>query len=202
MESREYKNDLRELILDMARKELGNYTSIKGAEKYFEGNVDKVINNSIKELCNYRGSDLVYIRLIKQSASQENIASIGKLIRKESLFKSKNELIKFARYLGLNVNIKHSYNQILKGVCRNIYTKRNEYSQRYVSYIYDDQEYILEPEKIKNELIENYRSKTRDDMKSIARLLDLNVKDEECAEDIRKKVINYIIKEKIGKKNK
>lgn len=39
-------------------------------------------------------------------------------------------------------------------------------------------------------------------MKSIARLLDLNVKDEECAEDIRKKVINYIIKEKIGKKNK
>ena len=84
MESREYKNDLRELILDMARKELGNYTSIKGAEKYFEGNVDKVINNSIKELCNYRGSDLVYIRLIKQSASQENIASIGKLIRKES----------------------------------------------------------------------------------------------------------------------
>ena len=30
----------------------------------------------------------------------------------------------------------------------------------------------------------------------------LDVKDEECAEDIRKKVISYIIKEKIGKKNK
>ncbi|MBQ3420894.1 MAG: hypothetical protein IJH34_04360 [Romboutsia sp.] len=202
MESREYKDDLRKLILDMARKELESYTSIKGAEKYFEGNVDKVISNNIKEIGSYRGVDLVYTKVIKQGTNQENIVGIAKLIRQESLFKSKNELIKFAKYLGLNVNTKHSYNQILKGVCKHIFINRNKYSQKYVSYKYGDEEYILQPEKIKFELIESYRSKTRDDMKSIARLLDLDVKDEECAEDIRKKVISYIIKEKIGKKNK
>lgn len=37
-------------------------------------------------------------------------------------------------------------------------------------------------------------------MKSIARLLDINVEDEEGAEDIRRKVINYIMKEKLTKK--
>ena len=36
--------------------------------------------------------------------------------------------------------------------------------------------------------------------KSIARLLDINVEDEESAEDIRRKVINYIMKEKLTKK--
>lgn len=36
-------------------------------------------------------------------------------------------------------------------------------------------------------------------MKSIARLLDINVEDEESAEDIRRKVINYIMKEKLTK---
>ena len=39
-------------------------------------------------------------------------------------------------------------------------------------------------------------------MKSIARLLDINVEDEESAEDIRRKVINYIMKEKLQRKNK
>ena len=38
-------------------------------------------------------------------------------------------------------------------------------------------------------------------MRSIARLLDISVDDEDRAEDIRKKVINYIIKEKIAKKD-
>ena len=37
-------------------------------------------------------------------------------------------------------------------------------------------------------------------MKSIAKLLNINVDDEDCAEDIRRKVINYIMREKITKK--
>ncbi|MGO0807074.1 helix-turn-helix domain-containing protein, partial [Clostridioides difficile] len=41
------------------------------------------------------------------------------------------------------------------------------------------------------------RSKTREDMRSIAKLLDIEVEDDYNAEDIRKKVINYIIKEKL-----
>ena len=71
----------------------------------------------------------------------------------------------------------------------------------YVLYKRNSEEYVLEPEKIKKDLIESYRSKTREDMKSIAKLLDINVVDEDGAEDIRKKVINYIIKEKVVKKN-
>ena len=51
----------------------------------------------------------------------------------------------------------------------------------------ESEEYILEPEKIKLDLIESYKSKTREDMKSIARLLDINVEDEDSAEDIREK---------------
>ena len=37
-------------------------------------------------------------------------------------------------------------------------------------------------------------------MRSIARLLEINVDDEDSAEEIRKKVINYIMKEKIAKR--
>ena len=53
----------------------------------------------------------------------------------------------------------------------------------------------------KKDLIESYKSKTREDMKSIAKLLDIKIIEEDSAEDIRKKVINYIIKEKVVKKN-
>ena len=37
-------------------------------------------------------------------------------------------------------------------------------------------------------------------MKSIAKLLEISVDDEDNAEDIRRKVINYIMKEKLNKK--
>ncbi|WP_122640257.1 hypothetical protein [Romboutsia sp. Marseille-P6047] len=200
MESRDCKDNLRKLILDMAQKELEEHASTKGAQKYFEGNVDKVINNNIQKIGKERSSNSIYTKVIKQGTYQENVVSVAKVIKKEEIFKSKNELLKFARYLGLNLNMKQSYGQILKKVSRHIYSNRNLYSKKYVLYRRGNQEYILEPEKIKNELFESYRSKTRDDMKSIARLLDLNVKDDEGAEDIRKKVINYIIKEKLGKK--
>ena len=77
------------------------------------------------------------------------------------------------------------------------------FGKKYVFYkrSSSDQEYVLEPEIIKKDLIESYKSKTREDMKSIAKLLNINVKEEDSAEDIRKKVINYIIKEKVAKKN-
>ena len=65
----------------------------------------------------------------------------------------------------------------------------------------NDKEYILEPDKIKEDLIESYKSKTRNDMRNIAKLLELNTDEEDSAEDIRRKVINYIMKEKISKNN-
>lgn len=201
MESRYYKDDLKDMILDMAHKELENYVSQKGAQKYFEGNIDKVINDYIKKISKDSNVNKTYLKVLKKGAYQENMVSVAKILRSQELFKSKGELIKFANYLGVKVNKKNSYSQILKKVSKHIYTNRGSYSKKYVFYKRNSQEYVLEPEKIKKDLIESYKSKTREDMKSIAKLLDIKIIEEDSAEDIRKKVINYIIKEKVVNKN-
>ena len=200
LEERVYKENLKKMILEMAEKEISNYSSQKGVRKYFEGNVDKVINESIKKYSEDISINKLYAKILKRGSSQGNISAVARIIKSEELFKSKNELIKFANYLGINVNAKKSYTQTLKMISNYIYLNRKEYSEKYIYYSRGNEEYILEPERIKKELIESYKSKTRNDMKSIAKLLDINVEEEEDAEDIRKKVINYIIKEKITKK--
>lgn len=200
MEERVYKENLKRMILEMAQEEISNYSSQKGVQKYFEGNIDKIINENIKSYLEDISVNKIYSKILKRGSSQENIQSVAKVIKSEELFKSKNELLKFAKYLGINVHAKSSYTQTLKRISNYIYSNRKEYSEKYVSYRRGNEEYILEPEKIKLNLIESYKSKTRNDMKSIARLLDINVEDEEGAEDIRRKVINYIMKEKLTKK--
>ena len=200
MEERVYKENLKRMILEMAQDEISNYSSQKGVQKYFEGNIDKIINENIKNYLDDISVNKIYSKILKRGSSQENVQSVARVIKSEELFKSKNELVKFARYLGINVNAKSSYTQTLKRISNYIYLNRKEYSEKYVIYRNGDEECILEPEKIKLDLIESYKSKTRKDMKSIARLLDINVEDEESAEDIRRKVINYIMKEKLTKK--
>ena len=200
MEERVYKENLKRMILEMSQYEISNYSSQKGVQKYFEGNIDKIINENIKNYLDDISVNKIYSKILKRGSSQENVQSVARVIKSEELFKSKNELVKFARYLGINVNAKSSYTQTLKRISNYIYLNRKEYSEKYVLYRNGDEECILEPEKIKLDLIESYKSKTRKDMKSIARLLDINVEDEESAEDIRRKVINYIMKEKLTKK--
>ena len=200
MEERVYKENLKRMILEMAQDEISNYSSQKGVQKYFEGNIDKIINENIKNYLDDISVNKIYSKILKRGSSQENVQSVARVIKSEELFKSKNELVKFARYLGINVNAKSSYTQTLKRISNYIYLNRKEYSEKYVLYRNGDEECILEPEKIKLDLIESYKSKTRKDMKSISRLLDINVEDEESAEDIRRKVINYIMKEKLTKK--
>ena len=200
LEERVYKENLKRMILEMAQDEISNYSSQKGVQKYFEGNIDKIINENIKNYLDDISVNKIYSKILKRGSSQENVQSVARVIKSKELFKSKNELVKFARYLGINVNAKSSYTQTLKRISNYIYLNRKEYSEKYVLYRNGDEECILEPEKIKLDLIESYKSKTRKDMKSIARLLDINVEDEESAEDIRRKVINYIMKEKLTKK--
>lgn len=200
LEERVYKENLKRMILEMAQDEISNYSSQKGVQKYFEGNIDKIINENIKNYLDDISVNKIYSKILKRGSSQENVQSVARVIKSEELFKLKNELVKFARYLGINVNAKSSYTQTLKRISNYIYLNRKEYSEKYVLYRNGDEECILEPEKIKLDLIESYKSKTRKDMKSIARLLDINVEDEESAEDIRRKVINYIMKEKLTKK--
>ena len=77
---------------------------------------------------------LYYLKVLKNGSYQENMVSIGKMIRNQELFKTKRELIKFAKYLGLNVSPKNSYSQILKKVSKHIYANRSKYSKKYVFY--------------------------------------------------------------------
>ena len=199
MDERGVKKELRDLILDMAQKELDNYVSQKGIKKYFEGHIDKIINENMKKFSQNIEINKVYLRVLNRSSNQDNASLIARVVKNEDIFKTKNELVKFARYLGLNVNIKQSYNQILRKIANHIYLNKNIYSSKYISYKRGDKEYILEPDKIKEDLIESYKSKTRNDMRNIAKLLDLNTDEEDSAEEIRRKVINYIMKEKISK---
>ena len=201
MESRTYKDNFRNLILDMVQQELENYVSQRGAKKYFETNVDKVIDENIKKIRTRKDNENLYLKILTYGSYQDNIVSIGKLIKKQELFKSKQQIYNFARYLNLNVNKKLSYNQMLRIISKYIYDNRDLYSHKYIIYRKSDKDYIVNPEIVKEDLIESYKSKTREEMKSIAKLLDVEIDEDEGAEDIRKKIINNIIKQKL-KKNK
>ena len=199
MESRTYKDNFRNLILDMVQQELENYVSQRGAKKYFETNVDKVIDENIKNVRTRKDNENLYLKILTYGSYQDNIVSIGKLIKKQELFKSKQQIYNFARYLNLNVNKKLSYNQMLKIISKYIYDNRDLYSSKYVIYKRANNEYVVEPNVVKEDLIKSYKSKTREEMQTIAKLLDVDINENEGAEDIRKKIINNIIKDKLRK---
>ena len=199
MESRTYKDNFRNLILDMVQQELENYVSQRGAKKYFQTNVDKVIDENIKKVRTRKDNENLYLKILTYGSYQDNIVSIGKLIKKQELFKSKQQIYNFARYLNLNVNKKLSYNQMLKIISKYIYDNRDLYSSKYVIYKRANNEYVVEPNAVKEDLIKSYKSKTREEMQIIAKLLDVDINENEGAEDIRKKIINNIIKDKLRK---
>ena len=199
MESRTYKDNFRNLILDMVQQELENYVSQRGAKKYFETNVDKVIDENIKKVRTRKDNENLYLKILTYGSYQDNIVSIGKLIKKQEMFKSKQQIYNFARYLNLNVNKKLSYNQMLKIISKYIYDNRDLYSSKYVIYKRANNEYVVEPNAVKEDLIKSYKSKTREEMQTIAKLLDVDINENEGAEDIRKKIINIIIKDKLRK---
>lgn len=199
MESRTYKDNFRNLILDMVQQELENYVSQRGAKKYFETNVDKVIDENIKKVRTRKDNENLYLKILTYGSYQDNIVSIGKLIKKQELFKSKQQIYNFARYLNLNVNKKLSYNQMLKIISKYIYDNRGLYSSKYVIYKRANNEYVVEPNVVKEDLIKSYKSKTREEMQTIAKLLDVDINENEGTEDIRKKIINNIIKDKLRK---
>ena len=200
MDERGYKENLKKIVIKLAQEDIKNYASQKGIMKYVESNVEKVIEKNIKEYNIEQSSNVKYLKVLKRSSNQDTIIKIAKSIRMEDDFKKKTELIQLANYLNLKVNKKQSYNQILRKIASNIYINNKGYTDNYVLYRKEEKEYYLDPEKIKMELLENYKSKTRNDMKSIAKLLNIELEEENSAEEIRKKVINYIIKEKISKK--
>ena len=197
MESRTYKDNFRNLILDMVQQELENYVSQRGAKKYFETNVDKVIDENIQKVRTRKDNENLYLKILTYGSYQDNIVSIGKLIKKQELFKSKQQIYNFARYLNLNVNKKLSYNQMLKIISKYIYDNRDLYSSKYVIYKRANNEYVVEPNVVKEDLIKSYKSKTREEMQTIAKLLDVDINEDEGTEEIRKKIIKKTVRSKM-----
>ena len=109
MEDRVYKENLKRMILEMAQEEINNYASQKGVQKYFEGNIDKIINENIKNYLEDISVNKLYSKILKIGSSQVNSQSVARVIKSEELFKSKNELLKFAKYLDININGKCGY---------------------------------------------------------------------------------------------
>ena len=80
MEERVYKENLKKMILEMAEKEISNYSSQKGVRKNFEGNVDKVINESIKKYSEDISINKLYAKILKRGSSQGNISAVARII--------------------------------------------------------------------------------------------------------------------------
>lgn len=114
MEPRGYKEDLKKIILDMTQKELQNYVSQKGSKKHIENKLDKIIESNIYDIKTNMGNKRIYATILKRGSYQNSFNEIAKIIRAEELFRTKGELIKFAKYLNLEVNQKQSYKVILK----------------------------------------------------------------------------------------
>ena len=187
MESNEYNERFKKIILDMTQEEFQNYSNNnRGPLKYIEGKIDSIIEDSINDFSEEELVEQIYKRISKKGSYQESISEIGKIIKSEELFKSKGELIKFAKYLNLDINNKQSYKIILKKISSHIYLNKGHYANKYEYYI-------------KDKLVEIYRCRARNDMKSIARILNIETSEDEGAEEIRKKVINCIIKDKLRK---
>ena len=71
MEERVYKENLKRMILEMAQDEISNYSSQKGVQKYFEGNIDKIINENIKNYLDDISVNKIYSKILKRGSSQE-----------------------------------------------------------------------------------------------------------------------------------
>jgi hypothetical protein len=197
-----YKQDLKNVLMDLAQKELQNYVAKKGTLKYVEENVDKVINKNLKKLSKSLNTNNVYDKLIERCAYQDNIHDIMRIIRNEKHLRSKSEIIKLARYLNINVTSKNSYKIITKKIAHHIHRQRDHIIRGYSFYEERGIDRVLDPEEIRSELINEYKSKEREKLETIANSFDMDVYEDENEEELKRRIISYIIKEKIRKDDK
>ncbi|MBS5787632.1 MAG: hypothetical protein KIC98_06950 [Clostridioides difficile] len=198
MESIINRDELKKMILDMAQKELKGYTSQKGSGKYFEGNLEKIIDKNISKFKSLENKKKIYSRILNECSNQKNSTAIAKTLKRENLFRTKKELFEFSKSIGVEVHGKLSYSNLMRRVSNHIYLNKNFYSDKYILLKRGEDEYVLEPKLIKEELIESYKSKTRGDMKNIAKMLNIDTDEESSAEDIRRKIINSIVRDKMS----
>lgn len=199
MKSIEKNNqELEKMILDMAYQEIQGYTSSKGSEKLLKSNLEKIIENHIYYFDSYSKNTKKYMAFLKKCSYNKSVVEISKLIKKEQFFRTRKDLYSFAKYLNLEIKDKISYKQLIRQISNHIYSNKKFFSQKYFLINRGNNEYILEPEIIKEDLVNSYKSKTRNDMKNLAKLLNVDTDSENDAEDIRVKIINSIVRSKLG----
>ena len=197
-----FKKEIKNLLMDLAQKELQGYVSKKGTIKYVESNVDKIINDNIKKLSKSLNSNKVYDRLIEKCAYQDNVHEIMRIIRSEKNLRSKSEIIKLAKYLNISVTGKSSYKVLVKRISHHIYKQRDYIIRGYSVYEERGESTLLNPSEIRNQVINEYKSKQRENLESVANLFDIGVYEDESEEELRKRIVSYIVKEKIRKNDK
>lgn len=197
MDERRYKENLKKTILEMAESEMNNAKNKKNIRKYCESNLDRVVEKVLDKMD--LESEIIYLKILKKASEKEKLSVIIRFLKSQSVLRSRKQIVEFAKYLDIELKSSYSYNQIIVKVAKNIYLNKNMCSRNYVYYRKDNKDYVLEVDKVKDELIKEYKLKTKNDILSISKIVGIEIDENENLESIRRKIINHIIKEKLKK---
>ncbi len=197
MDERRYKENLKKTILEMAESEMNNAKNKKNIRKYCESNLDRVVEKVLDKMD--LESEVIYLKILKKASEKEKLSVIIRFLKSQSVLRSIKQIVDFAKYLDIELKSSYSYNQIIVKVAKNIYLNKNMCSRNYAYYRKDNKDYVLEVDKVKDELIKEYKLKTKNDILSISKIVGIEIDENENLESIRRKIINHIIKEKLKK---
>lgn len=197
MDERRYKENLKKTILEMAENEMNNAKNKKNIRKYCESNLDRVVEKVLDKMD--LESEIIYLKILKKASEKEKLSVIIRFLKSQSVLRSRKQIVEFAKYLDIELKSSYSYNQIIVKVAKNIYLNKNMCSRNYAYYRKDNKDYVLEVDKVKDELIKEYKLKTKNDILSISKIVGIEIDENENLESIRRKIINHIIKEKLKK---
>ena len=197
MDERRYKENLKKTILEMAESEMNNAKNKKNIRKYCESNLDRVVEKVLDKMD--LESEIIYLKILKKASEKEKPSVIIRFLKSQSVLRSRKQIVDFAKYLDIELKSSYSYNQIIVKVAKNIYLNKNMCSRNYAYYRKDNKDYVLEIDKVKDELIKEYKLKTKNDILSIAKIVGIEIDENENLESIRRKIINHIIKKKLKK---
>lgn len=197
MDERRYKENLKKTILEMAESEMNNAKNKKNIRKYCESNLDRVVEKVLDKMD--LESEIIYLKILKKASEKEKPSVIIRFLKSQSVLRNRKQIVDFAKYLDIELKSSYSYNQIIVKVAKNIYLNKNMCSRNYAYYRKDNKDYVLEIDKVKDELIKEYKLKTKNDILSIAKIVGIEIDENENLESIRRKIINHIIKEKLKK---
>ena len=181
----------------MAESEMNNAKNKKNIRKYCESNLDRVVEKVLDKMD--LESEIIYLKILKKASEKEKPSVIIRFLKSQSVLRSRKQIVDFAKYLDIELKSSYSYNQIIVKVAKNIYLNKNMCSRNYAYYRKDNKDYVLEVDKVKDELIKEYKLKTKNDILSIAKIVGIEIDENENLESIRRKIINHIIKEKLKK---